>query len=83
MGIEVNIDDELDRWRWCCPNGHRSWEPTNNHFWCHLCARRKGVDAEFQKLHDLSNDETYEREDLRLLTEEGPYHEVFERGGAP
>jgi hypothetical protein len=83
MGIEVNIDDELDRWRWCCPNGHRSWEPTNNHFWCHSCARRQGVDGEFHELHDLSNDETVGREELVLITDAGPYREVYGKEGAP
>lgn len=83
MGIEVNVDDESDRWRWCCPNGHRSWEPTNNHFWCQQCARTPDADGEFQELHDRGNDETHPREDLQLLTEDGPYHDVFGKGGAP
>jgi len=39
----VRIEDRMDRWRFTCPRGHRSWEPTNHHFWCQQCARLDGV----------------------------------------
>ncbi len=32
MTVEIHVEDELDRWKWSCPNGHRSWEPTNHRF---------------------------------------------------
>jgi hypothetical protein len=83
MGTEVNIDDELDRWRWACPNGHRSWEPTNNHFWCQQCARHHEASGEFDRLHDRRADETVGREEIVLMTDVGPYREVYGKGGAP
>jgi hypothetical protein len=42
-----------------------------------------GVDGEFQELHDLSNDETVGREELVLITDAGPYREVYGKEGAP
>jgi hypothetical protein len=82
MGIEVNLDDETDRWRWCCPNGHRNRQATNHHFWCEQCARRHDAAGEFQERHDRA-ERTVGREELTLLTEAGPYREVYGRGGAP
>jgi len=73
MPRDVNLQDESDRWRYVCPRGHRSWEPTNNHFWCRNCARQSGADAEFSELHDCRDDEQLDREEVRLLTPAGPY----------
>lgn len=80
MPREINVDDERDRWRWVCPNGHRSWEPTNYHFWCQKCARHRESDGVFQELEDKKTGETYERDEIRLLVNVGekvaPYEEV-------
>jgi 5-methylcytosine-specific restriction endonuclease McrA len=69
----VRIEDRTDRWRFTCPNGHRSWEPTNHHFWCQQCARHDGADGVFHELLDQTSGERYEREQVQLLTPHGPY----------
>jgi hypothetical protein len=74
----IKLDDETDRWRWTCPQGHRNWEPTNNHFWCQTCAQSaadhgEDVDPVFNELRDESDGETYGRDQLKLITPLGPY----------
>lgn len=71
--ITITLDDETDRWRWVCPNGHRSWEPTNNHFWCAKCARYWDTDPTFDQLLDKVTGEIVPRDEIRLLTPAGPY----------
>jgi hypothetical protein len=65
---EIDLTDEVDRWRYVCPHGHRTWEPWNGHFWCQRCAARPNVDPEFEKLYDKRDDRDLHREDVRLLT---------------
>lgn len=36
---EVEIDRDGEPYRWRCPNGHTSWERTNNHIHCPSCRR--------------------------------------------
>lgn len=76
----INLDDRTDRWRYRCPHGHNSWEPTNNHFWCQQCARAVDhddeVDPSFHYLYDQRTDEKLERDDLRLLTDAGAYDAI-------
>ena len=79
----VEIEDRTDRWRFTCPNGHRSWEPTNHHFWCQKCARAGGVDGVFQKLRDRREDQLLAREEVRLLTPAGPYDRDLDRREDP
>lgn len=74
----VHIEDETDRWRFVCPRGHRSWEPTNFHFWCQRCAQRDDVDGVFHELRDGKTGDLLERENIRLQTPLGPYEH---RGG--
>lgn len=81
--VRINVDDEADRWRWVCPAGHREWEPTNEHFWCANCARTQGLDGSFERLLDLSTDETYYRDEIVLDTEAGEYRDVYGEEGAP
>ncbi|AXR78499.1 hypothetical protein [Natrarchaeobaculum sulfurireducens] len=65
---EIRLADRTDRWRFVCPVGHRSWEPTNNHFWCQKCASNYSddVDPEFSVLLDKKTGERIERDDLVL-----------------
>lgn len=65
---EIRLSNRTDRWRFMCPNGHRSWEPTNNHFWCQQCARSydDDVEPEFDVLHDLKTEEEIHRDELVL-----------------
>jgi len=69
----VWIEDDADRWRFLCPRGHRTWEPTNHHFWCQLCARRDDADGVFHELLDKKTGAKLERERVRLMTPVGPY----------
>jgi len=69
---EIQLADRTDRWRFVCPRGHRSWEPTNHHFWCQKCARNYSddVDPEFHELHDRKTGETVPRDRLILRNDE-------------
>ena len=79
MPIEIGLDDEGDRWKWVCPNGHRSWEPTNRHFWCRQCAQQNwndDVDPEFDQLRNAATGELVARDDVQLKTQVGYYDEL-------
>jgi len=76
MSVIIRLEDETDRWQWVCPNGHRSWEPTNSHFWCVSCARHTDADGDFGQLRNKSTGEVHDREELRLVTPAGPYQDL-------
>ncbi|WP_227357630.1 hypothetical protein [Haladaptatus salinisoli] len=61
-----DIDTPTAKWRYTCPNGHTSWEPTNSHFWCHQCSRLPDAEAEFWKLRDRKTGERLAREKVVL-----------------
>ena len=69
----VRIEDRQDRWRFVCPRGHRSWEPTNHHFWCQKCAASDDYDGVFQMLRDRKTGAELSRDRVRLVTPVGPY----------
>lgn len=69
----VRIEDRQDRWRFVCPRGHRSWEPTNHHFWCQNCAASDDYDGVFQTLRDRKTGAELPRDRVRLVTPVGPY----------
>nr|WP_240729987.1 hypothetical protein [Halalkalirubrum salinum] len=69
----VRIEDRQDRWRYVCPRGHRSWEPTNHHFWCQKCAAHPEMDGVFHELRDRKTDDLLDRSQVRLLDRVGPY----------
>ena len=50
--------------RWECPAGHKSWERTNAHIWCHACARamdqNPDADPEWFQLRDTSSGDLVE-----------------------
>ncbi|WP_323190775.1 hypothetical protein [Halostella sp. PRR32] len=71
----IRLDDDVDRWKWVCPRGHRQWEPVNHHFWCASCARQTNEDAEptFTALRNRATDEVVDRDDVRLVTPAGRY----------
>ena len=79
---EIDLTDEVDRWRYTCPHGHREWEPTNHHFWCAACGRAD-VAATFDTLRDRKTGRELAREDIRLVDPTGPYDRELdrERGG--
>jgi len=61
-----DIDGPISKWRYTCPNGHTSWEPTNSHFWCHQCSRVPETNAEFWKLRDRKTGELLARERVSI-----------------
>ena len=68
---EIRLTDSADRWRFTCPAGHRSWEPTNYHFWCQQCAQRPDdTDPEFHELRDTKTDELVGRDELELTEDD-------------
>ncbi len=69
----VNLEDNLDRWRYLCPRGHASWEPTNHHFWCSTCARTFNIDGVFYELHDRKTHTQLKRDEVRLMYASGEY----------
>lgn len=79
----VRIEDRQDRWRFVCPRGHRSWEPTNHHFWCQQCATSEDVDGVFHELLDRKTGAKLERERVRLMTPVGPYDRDLDEKEGP
>ncbi|WP_245838505.1 hypothetical protein [Natronoarchaeum philippinense] len=75
--MTINTDDDADRWKWVCPQGHRTWEPTNYHFWCAECAKNwshnEDLDPEFDELRNKKTGETVTRDEIVLMTPAGPY----------
>lgn len=58
----VRVDRDEEPWRWRCPNGHTSWDRTNNHVWCPECRRANEAGADVHPEHyeivDARNDRT-------------------------
>ena len=81
--LKIKLESRRDRWRFLCPEGHRSWEPTNEHFWCATCARAHADDVEpsFDQLRDQKTDELLDRDEVELLTDAGPYRDVATDAG--
>lgn len=77
----VRIENQRDRWRFTCPNGHRSWEPTNDHFYCQQCYKLGGVEPAFEQLRDRKTGRLLHRTEVQLLTEAGPYDRDLDRRG--
>ena len=79
----INVDDAMDRWRYRCPHGHTSWEPTNNHFWCQACSRAEkhhdDIDPSFDTLVDQRSGEELHRSEVEIWTDAGSYDEVGRR----
>jgi hypothetical protein len=42
--ITIDRSKTATRWRWGCPNGHTTLEPTNGGVWCRSCARDESID---------------------------------------
>jgi hypothetical protein len=67
MGVgQVQITTQSQKWRYRCPNGHTTWETTNNHMWCRSCSKQLDVDPEFWELYDQKTGETIPREKVLL-----------------
>lgn len=60
--VTLDPTDEIQRYRYVCPNGHVNWDRTNNHIWCQGCRRRyeagdEDVDAEYYHILDKKRGE--------------------------
>jgi len=76
--VVIDLDDKHDRRKWRCPVGHISWEPTNYHFWCAQCSRANwNHDPEFEELRNSATGETFERDQVKLVTEMGHYKALY------
>jgi len=68
--VEIDLTDPVDRWRYKCPNGHRSWEPTGRQIWCRQCARNAktgyNTDPSHAELIDEKTGETIPWSAVRL-----------------
>jgi hypothetical protein len=61
--VEIDLEDFVDRTRYRCPNGHRSWTPTNSHLWCKACSEAAQHGAEV----DAEHYEVYDEKDERAI----------------
>jgi hypothetical protein len=56
----------VPKWRYRCPRGHTTVEPTNEHWWCRSCARNWSIDdPEFDYVIDAKTGDRLRREELR------------------
>lgn len=81
MSVEktvIDLDETVQRLRYTCPRGHRSWEPTNCHFYCKQCASaHDDVDPAFDVLNDAKTGAELERDEVELTTEMGSYKDCY------
>jgi hypothetical protein len=80
MAPRINIDDEMDRWRFRCPQGHANWEPTNHHYWCQACSRAarhdETIDPTFEQLLDKRTGDRLARDEVTIVTDAGAYDDI-------
>lgn len=59
--VEIDLENEADRWRFTCPRGHHAWDRTNSHAWCHPCSKQAqhddSVTPEYYELLDQKTGE--------------------------
>lgn len=60
MNTVIRLTDHTG-WRYACPIGHRSWEPTNHYSWYQQCAQHYNADREFGHLRDVKTGELIPR----------------------
>jgi hypothetical protein len=66
----IDLDDELDRWRYPCPHGHVHWFLRNRSVYCRTCRRCLGLSIEesyYDALVDEATGDGIPREQLELL----------------
>lgn len=85
--VRVDRSDELDRYRFTCPNGHTTWERTNSHAWCKVCAKASDqgddVDPEFYEIYDKRADQLIPYEQIEFAgPDEGSHKRFGGRGGS-
>ncbi|PSP80302.1 hypothetical protein BRC81_02900 [Halobacteriales archaeon QS_1_68_20] len=68
--MEIDTSDPTIRWRYGCPRGHTTIEPTNGGVWCRACANAHDVDD--PHYHELLDKETGETIAWDRVRWEGP-----------
>jgi hypothetical protein len=66
VNLEINRSEELDRWRFTCPNGHHSYDPSAELIYCHAC-ERIGRSSTHDTLTDRKTGETLTVRDIDIL----------------
>ena len=69
--VRIDRSRSVERMRYTCPNGHISWDRTNNHIWCPTC-RQSGehgadVDAEHYHIIDQTTRERIHWDDVEIV----------------
>lgn len=55
--IVIDTSDESIKWRYTCPHGHLTYEPTNGGIWCRACDHDDEIDeAHHHAIKDKSKD---------------------------
>lgn len=57
--VEIDLSRSSIRWRWGCPNGHTTIEPTNGGIWCRSCSQ--AVDIDDPHHHEVVDKQTGEK----------------------
>jgi len=73
---KLKIESQEDSWRLKCQNGHQV-TPTNEHWYCHRCARwgDEDVEPELEYAIDEKTGKELRREDVQLNWDApGVYH---------
>ena len=42
--VEIDMSSSTTRWRYGCPHGHTTIEPTNGGIWCRGCSQAVDID---------------------------------------
>lgn len=64
--VTIDLDAELDRWRYRCPNNHTSWSPVNGFVHCKACSDQHGVDPVYDHLLDRKTGREVPRADIEF-----------------
>lgn len=68
--IAIDRSKTSVRWRWGCPAGHTTVEPTNGGVWCRSCSRDPSVDdPHHHELLDKRTGETVAWERVEFVGE--------------
>lgn len=63
----IDLDDDLDRQRYRCPNGHARWEAWDSYLYCWSCADTWDVDPKFDELLDKKTGEKIPRSKVKFV----------------
>lgn len=64
--VEIDRENDADRYRYACPNNHTYWQQTNGGIWCQECSRAVGLDPHYHHLYDKKTGELIPWSSVRL-----------------